>query len=404
MSQEEEEAQKGALALFSVAAHPVTEAAPRPASVDRPPAESAQCTNVDYRTRCDLSARVLQCVAAQVVHHSAVNAEQALVELRKVVLPPGAEVRSESHGLFGLESVPFGMSMLCERIERVATKKNLTGAIALAFSKETTLAKIQAKAAELDGSGAFSAELRDKLAAVLVRHYDVKHAHHCTFDLTGCSAEEARRHSELCRFRDMRCTHSGCAHLSSAHDMAHHVKECGFALVPCQRGCGAQIAKSRMAEHVDGNCGRRPTTCPFAHIGCGVSCTQAELAAHLAEHSTQHLLLALRQIDAQSRVLDATRSELAEASARSRAAETECASYRAEIAALRKDVSAAVHKESVALVSVQKQAAILEAHVRKVDTAVSKLGAAHATTIKELKATAARVHAVKADVDASLNR
>jgi hypothetical protein len=48
-------------------------------------------------------------------------------------------------------------------------------------------------------------------------------------------------------------------------------------------------------------------------------------------------------------------------------------------------------------VSVQKQAAITEAHVRKIDTAVTKLAGAHAVTEKELKATIARLHAVKAD-------
>lgn len=341
-------------------------------------------------------------MASEIVQGSAANAEQALVELRKVVLPPGGEAKSESHGLFGLETVPFGMEMLRERIERVAAKKNLTGVIAHAFSKEHTLAKIGAKAAELDESGVFNAELRDKLAGVLVRHYDVAHAHHCTFDLSGCSPEEARRHSEVCRFRDLRCVNPGCAHVSSAKEMGAHAKECGLALVPCQRGCGAQVAKSRMAEHVECECGRRPTTCPFAHIGCGVSCTQEELAAHLAEHATQHLLFALHRIEAQGRALDAARTELSETSARSRAAEAECATYRKELAALRKDLSAAIHKESVVLVSVQKQAAITEAHVRKVDTAVTKLGAAHAVTEKELKATSARVHAaVKTDGDAA---
>lgn len=388
---------------MAASAHPEAVPAARLSAGDDSRREPAQCTHVDYGTRCALSVRLLQCVASQIVQGSAANAEQALVELRKVVLPPGAEAKSESHGLFGLETVPFGMEMLRERIERVASKKNLTGAIAHAFSKDHTLAKINAKAAELDESGVFSAELRDKLAGVLVRHYDVAHAHHCRFDLSGCATEETRRHTELCRFRDVRCANPGCAQIASAIEMAAHAKDCGFALVPCQRGCGSQVARSRMAEHVESECGRRPTTCPFARIGCGVSCTQEELAAHLTEHSTQHLLFALQRIDAQGRALDAARSELSEASARALAAETECASYRKELAALRKDLSAAVHKESVTLVSVQKQAAILEAHVRKVDTAVTTLGAAHATTAKELKATIAKVnYAVKTDVDTAV--
>jgi hypothetical protein len=383
---------------------------------DHPPAHThaggeplAHCLFVDVRTRDELSARLLHCIASEVVFRS-VSPDEALLELRKGVLPAGEAAKGASRG-----GAPLGMEMLSSRIERVAAKKNLGNVLASAFTKDqSSKAKLEAKAVELDRSGAFGAELRERLASVLVRHYDSACAQHCSFDMRECSEEEREQHRSACRFRPIVCANPRCGVCVSAHEMGAHDAACPFKMVACTRGCGLKLPRQQMAEHVQGTCGRRPAVCPFSAIGCGAACTQEELPAHLAAHANQHLLFALARINSQQATISALAADLADVRARTHATEAECAAYRRELGALTRDVSHTMQKEhkevSAALqkehTAVQKQLASSEAHIKKVETAVSKQGTELRTVEKDLKAAVNKLAndhlKVKATVDAAI--
>lgn len=345
-----------------------------PSAVRRAPnADEVQhrCSNVDVCTREEIAGRLLHCLASEMVFRS-ISADEALNELQKGVLDEsGPET-----------AFAFGLALLRQRIDKVAKKKNFGTALALVFTKDQFDAKVEHKARKLEQSGAFASEVRDRLAATLIRHYDLARHHHCGFDLTQRTPEDVERHAATCRFRAMHCPNPGCGACLSALEMDAHDEACPFKLLPCPRGCGSQVARKAVAEHVDGACGRRPVCCPFQRIGCEVGCTQGELPRHMEEQVQQHLLLALGQLSSQQQQIDRFTAQVLDARNKVHAAEAEVAASKREMAALSKSF-VALQKEHGAL---HKQLAAQDAHAKKADAEIAKLVSTHGAMGKELRA------------------
>ncbi|KAG8470523.1 hypothetical protein KFE25_008944 [Diacronema lutheri] len=355
----------------------------------------ARCRNVDARTRKELGERLLHCIAAEMVHRS-VGEDDALAELQKAVLPPG-EIAPEAKGVFGL-------ALLQQRIDKVAAKKSFSSAMAGVFTHDQLVAKVDSQARELERSGALDADVRDRLASILIRHYDLAHQHWCGFDLSSLSPADIECHDATCPFREVQCPNPCCPVSNSAHEMRGHDATCPCKLVPCPRGCGSDVARKAIDKHVESSCGSRPVICPFQRVGCRVGCTQAELEEHLASHSTEHMVDVLGRLDAQQQQLECFAAQLLDTRTRAHAAEAEVAAAKRDVAKLSKEV-VAVEKE---FASVEKTVAQHGTHISRVDEAVSKLALSHGSGEKELRASLDKLaseHArVKGTLDTLMNK
>lgn len=354
------------------------------------------CPHVDVACCDELSGRLLHCLACQIVMRS-LSPEAAIAELRKSVLPAESG-KHETRGPFGLaEPIPFGMELLRTRIERAQSKKSLGGMLAHTFTKDQLAQRVTAKQHELDQGGLFTKELRDSLAKILVRHYDLTFENHCSMNLTGASPEEIERHKAGCQFRTVACEHTGCGVLMSAHRLAQHDHECEHKRVPCTRGCGDLVPRCAMLQHVEGSCTKKPVVCPFSSVGCTVDCTQGELRAHLAAETQQHLWLAVARIGAQQQLIEQLRKDVADSRERAKAASDESLALKKLVESMRKEHD-----------TMLKQHKATEAHVKRTEERLTKLSHAQGSGERELKAAVNKLVGdhlqLKGTVEATLNR
>ena len=196
--------------------------------------------------------------------------------------------------------------------------------------KEELAKRFDKERKELDVS--FRHSQRLKLAAELIFAYDMTNEWHCgavveAGEASPRSVNAAEQHRLKCIFRPLACRNEGCVHLHSALHEARHDAECPFKLLVCTRGCGQQVIRSEMANHVDGPCPMKPCDCTFVQIGCKVPCTQGGLAEHLETHAAQHLSLTLKVVTAQQRSIN----ELQAAQAAQAALSTSSAAQQKEL-------------------------------------------------------------------------
>jgi len=286
---------------------------------------------------------------------------------------------------------------LLTRIERVQSKKSLGGMLAHTFTKDQLTQRVAAKERELDEGGLFTKELRDHLACILVRHYDMTYEHHCSVNLTGASAEEVERHKAGCQFRTVMCEHEGCGARMSAYRLLEHDLACEHKCVPCPRECGELVPRRAMAHHADGPCTMKPVRCPFQSVGCAQQCTQGELRKHLTEHTQQHMWLAVSRISAQEQLIQQLRQDAADARERAKAAAEESFALKKLVESMRKEHDVMV-----------KQHKAIETNAKRTDDRLTKLGHAQGSSEREIKAALNKLIGdhmqLKGAVEASLNR
>jgi len=59
----------------------------------------------------------------------------------------------------------------------------------------------------------------------------------------------------------------------------HEGRSCARLAVACPRGCGASVARGKLAEHAASVCPREPVACTVG--GCGAVVARSEMAAHV---------------------------------------------------------------------------------------------------------------------------
>ena len=125
----------------------------------------------------------------------------------------------------------------------------------------------------------------------------------------------------------MACEHEGCVAYFSATHLEPHDACCGFKLLGCPRGCGAEAQRQHLEAHTEGPCPNKPVTCPLAALGCDVGCeagcegegagaeglTQGTLPAHLREAAGDHAVLLAASLGANHHALSSCLAAQAEA-------------------------------------------------------------------------------------------
>ena len=288
--------------------------------------EDFVCQYCDAETSTAVSARLLDVLAARRAEGSKRCVDDLVQKhIRERLLPPKkpAKKNAPPPDLYALQAALHEMS--------VAKASGLGG---LFTSKEELAKRFDKERKELDVS--FRHSQRLKLAAELIFAYDMTNEWHCgavveAGEASPRSVNAAEQHRLKCIFRPLACRNEGCVHLHSALHEARHDAECPFKLLVCTRGCGQQVIRSEMANHVDGPCPMKPCDCTFVQIGCKVPCTQGGLAEHLETHAAQHLSLTLKVVTAQQRSIN----ELQAAQAAQAALSTSSAAQQKELHSLR---------------------------------------------------------------------
>jgi len=127
------------------------------------------------------------------------------------------------------------------------------------------------------------------LCAELLRKFDPGRQWHCGLGFDGLLPEQVEKHLLECTFRPVGCLNAGCHALFSARYADEHDAVCEHKVVACERGCGEQLCRFAMREHLDGSCGLKPVACPFLFVGCHAPLVQRDLAAHESAATCAHL-------------------------------------------------------------------------------------------------------------------
>ena len=276
---------------------------------------------------CDVSTQ--QAIASRLLHTLAIRStkkkqtvDEAESNLREKLLPPPSG-KGPAPSLVVLDAA-------------LDAAENITTLGTFFSSKEEVTKRVAACEQELELS--FRPTRRDRLAAELIRAYDVERRFHCGHALLGGGGEEcspastaaSERHRLTCIFRPLACQNEGCFAVFSARSEAQHDDTCGFKRLPCKRGCGQHVERQKMADHTDGECANKPVDCPFVHLGCTHPCTQGTMNEHLETATAAHLTLSLRVITMQQHAINSLEAKCAAAVV----AATELAVVSARVGAL----------------------------------------------------------------------
>ena len=144
---------------------------------------------------------------------------------------------------------------------------------------------------------------RVEYAKLLVKDLD-RHAYqlHCrnkscagnTIGKEECSNID--KPSQLCEFRWLSCHNPDCMEAFSFKYEKYHDEECGFKLLPCTNGCGMEVPRKDMTNHVRNKCAFRAAECPLACLGCTTIVQAQDASRHLNESSDQHFMFVANRL------------------------------------------------------------------------------------------------------------
>jgi hypothetical protein len=285
-------------------------------------ASERSCEFCDVGTQQALASRLLHTLAIRSTKKKQ-TVDEAEGNLREKLLPPPSSGKGQAQSLAVLDAA-------------LDAAENITTLGTFFSSKEEVQKRVAACEQELDLS--FRPTRRDRLAAELIRAYDVERRFHCGHALLGgggggcspASTAASERHQLTCIFRPLACQNEGCFAVFSARSEVQHDETCGFKRLPCKRGCGQNVERQKMADHTDGECANKPVECPFVHLGCKQPCTQGTLNEHLQTATAAHLTLSLRVITMQQHAINSLEAKCAAAVV----AATELAVVSARVGAL----------------------------------------------------------------------
>ena len=137
--------------------------------------------------------------------------------------------------------------------------------------------------------------------------------------------------------------HEGCVAYFSATHLEPHDACCGFKLLSCPRGCGAQAQRQHLEAHTEGPCPNKPVACPLAALGCeAAGLTQGTLPAHLREAAGDHAVLLAASLGAHGHALESCAESWAEAQLQVEALKARLAAEEGERRELRAQVERVV--------------------------------------------------------------
>ena len=136
--------------------------------------------------------------------------------------------------------------------------------------------------------------------------------------------EECEKHLEVCGYVNETCK-LGCGMVFSRDEFVFHLKElcverivmceyckanfkycdllthhirCNKMPLPCELGCGKQVIREDMTQHMDNECGEKEVNCPFVQYGCKVGLIKRkEMNQHLVDKKYEHMVMKVNSLE-----------------------------------------------------------------------------------------------------------
>jgi len=146
------------------------------------------------------------------------------------------------------------------------------------------------------------------------------HAAACEYATVMCPNSElcgfltrkglAQHELEDCAYRTVRC-HS-CDDPTPLHRLQDHLDQaCPGVIVECTNNCLAEgIVRSQLAKHMADECPNALVACPFSKYGCEELMTRCQMATHLRDAVSTHLLMTTTLVETQQREIGELREQV----------------------------------------------------------------------------------------------
>ena len=164
-----------------------------------------------------------------------------------------------------------------------------------------------------------------------------------------CGARVLRRNmsghqGQHCSKRFHRCQF--CLAFQGSYEQVtqEHQQRCDRAPVPCPHSCQPELVLERgsLAQHL-ASCPLQPVPCHFSHAGCEAQPQRSRLHAHLEQAQTTHLSLISMAMVGMATQLQERDKEVGRLSSKLELRDRELLALRAQLAALRHDLSSRDH-------------------------------------------------------------
>lgn len=125
----------------------------------------------------------------------------------------------------------------------------------------------------------------------------------CNNRQAGCNWEgtfkEHFTHQEECEFAQGELVCEFCKILLEKQNEQSHYGICQKFVTPCPAGCGIEMPREKIQEHLDNVCSKNEIECPFKECGCMFRSKRADMPKHLREAPGIHLNLMCKQLAVQ---------------------------------------------------------------------------------------------------------
>ncbi|KAG2315581.1 hypothetical protein Bca52824_018703 [Brassica carinata] len=160
------------------------------------------------------------------------------------------------------------LDVVSDFIDDFATsKRNLFSRVSGWLLSERREDNVDDFAQEMEISGFWLTDHRERLAQTLLKNVDFKNAFHC--EMKFRTGEELGEHGLSCGYRTMDCENEGCNAVFCARQMESHDSVCPFKIVPCEQSCDESgIMRREMDRHCITVCPMKLVNCAFRAVGC----------------------------------------------------------------------------------------------------------------------------------------
>ncbi|XP_046847381.1 TNF receptor-associated factor 5-like [Xenia sp. Carnegie-2017] len=134
-----------------------------------------------------------------------------------------------------------------------------------------------------------------------LRQFLEKHENECPFGVLKCpnekcnervTREDLKKHLEACPYREIKCPHCGIT-LYFKDEKRHLEEQCLKIPVDCAQGCGKQIIKEQIQDHIDNECENTLIDCKYKDLGCDELVERGNIEDHESSNVASHLAKAV---------------------------------------------------------------------------------------------------------------
>lgn len=111
----------------------------------------------------------------------------------------------------------------------------------------------------------------------------------CSFCNNPFQRRKIESHELECPRRIVTCEY--CHFKCPQEELEKHWEDCGLYPIDCPKGCGENMIRGRLNEHIEKECSLTTIDCQFAYAGCTVRKLRKDMDDHLKESLKKHLSL-----------------------------------------------------------------------------------------------------------------